>query len=179
MSCWSGNLRPESGIPGALPDRLWRGLDELEHEKKGASSLCPTRSILASRTGSPSRCRPRRPCLLSIRSRPSSRPCRASLRPATVVGLVEWVCIQAISPHIDWPREQTVGTRIDLSHSAPTPPGCPVTVGVELVKVEGRRRFFRVSARDDAGPISEGTHERFVIDADRFNASLSARRADA
>ena len=76
-----------------------------------------------------------------------------------LVGLIEWTCIQAVNPHLDWPREQTVGTHIDLGHSAPTPPGCPVTVAVELVEVEKRRLRFRVSARDDVGAISEGTHE--------------------
>jgi len=39
-----------------------------------------------------------------------------------LVGLIEWTCIQAIIPHIDWPREQTVGTHFDISHSAPHRP---------------------------------------------------------
>jgi len=92
-----------------------------------------------------------------------------------LIGLIEWTCIQAVVPHIDWPREQTVGTRFDLSHAAPTPPGCPVTVEVELAGVEKRRLVFRITARDDVAVISEGTHERFVVDAERFNASLAGR----
>jgi fluoroacetyl-CoA thioesterase len=96
-----------------------------------------------------------------------------------LVGLIEWTCIQAINPHIDWPREQTVGTHFNLKHSAPTPPGCPVTVEVELIEVESRRLQFRVSARDDVGTVSDGTHERFVIDAKRFNAKLSGRQRGA
>jgi fluoroacetyl-CoA thioesterase len=96
-----------------------------------------------------------------------------------LVGLVEWTCIQAVNAHLDWPREQTVGTRIDLAHSAPTPPGCPVTVEVELVEVDKRRLRFRFAARDDAASVGEGTHERFVVDAERFNARLSERRPGA
>jgi len=92
-----------------------------------------------------------------------------------LVGLIEWTCIQAILPHIDWPREQTVGTHFDLGHSAPTPPGCELTIEVELVEVDRRRLQFRVAARDDAAVVSEGTHERFVVDAARFNASLASR----
>jgi len=92
-----------------------------------------------------------------------------------LVGLVEWTCIQAVNPHLDWPREQTVGTRLDLTHSAPTPPGNDVTVEVELTAVDGRRLGFRVRARDDAAAICEGTHERFVIDAEKFNARLAPR----
>lgn len=96
-----------------------------------------------------------------------------------LIGLIEWTCIQAVNPHLDWPREQTVGTRFDLSHAAPTPPGCPVTVEVELAEVDKRRLTFRVSARDDAGPVSEGTHERFVVDAERFDAALAKRQGGA
>ena len=92
-----------------------------------------------------------------------------------LVGLVEWACIQAVNPHLDWPREQTVGTRFDMTHVAPTPPGQEVTVEVELTAVDGRRLTFRVAARDDAAPICKGTHERFVIDAEKFNARLAPR----
>jgi fluoroacetyl-CoA thioesterase len=95
-----------------------------------------------------------------------------------LVGLIEWACIQAVNPHIDWPLEQTVGTHVDLSHSAPTPPGCPITVEVELTEVDGRQLRFRVSARDDLALISSGTHSRVVIDAERFEARLSARRSE-
>ena len=96
-----------------------------------------------------------------------------------LVGLIEWTCIQAIVPHIDWPREQSVGTRLDLSHSAPTPPGCPVTVDVELTEVAGRRLVFRFAARDDVAAVAEGTHERFIIDAERFEAKLTERQRGA
>lgn len=92
-----------------------------------------------------------------------------------LVGLIEWACIQAVKPHLDWPREQTVGTRVDVTHTAPTPPGQEVTVEVELTAVDGRRLGFQVSARDDAARICEGRHERFVIDAEKFNARLAPR----
>ena len=45
-----------------------------------------------------------------------------------LVGLLEWACIMAIKPYLDWPHEQTVGTHIDVSHEAPTPPGLEVSV---------------------------------------------------
>ena len=59
-----------------------------------------------------------------------------------LVGLIEWTCIQAINPHIDWPREQTVGTDIQVNHTAATPPGLEVTVVVKLVQVERKRALF-------------------------------------
>src|SRR5512137_1757456 len=56
-----------------------------------------------------------------------------------MVGFLEWACIKAINPHLEWPREQTVGTHIDVSHIAATPAGFEVTARVKLVAVEGRR----------------------------------------
>lgn len=85
-----------------------------------------------------------------------------------LVGLLEWACVQAVNPHIDWPQEQTVGTHIDVSHEAATPPGNEVVARVTLTAVEGRRLVFAVEASDGIEIISRGSHERFVIDADRF-----------
>jgi len=87
-----------------------------------------------------------------------------------LVGLLEWACIKAVIPHIDWPREQTVGTHIDVSHEAATPPGLDVRVTVELLAVEGRRLVFAVEAHDGEDRISSGRHERFVIDKAKFDA---------
>ena len=63
-----------------------------------------------------------------------------------LVGFIEWACIKAVNPHLDWPREQTVGTHIDVSHTAATPAGFTVTAGVKLAEVEGRRLLFEVEA---------------------------------
>lgn len=92
-----------------------------------------------------------------------------------LVGLIEWTCLQAINPHLDWPGEQTVGTQVTLSHAAATPPGMNVTVSVTLARVEGRRLVFQVSARDESDTITEGTHERFVVDAKRFNDRVTEK----
>jgi fluoroacetyl-CoA thioesterase len=92
-----------------------------------------------------------------------------------MVGLFEWACIQAINPHLDWPREQTVGIDICVNHVAATPPGLTVTVKGWLDKVEGRKLTFSLAADDGMDTISEGTHERFVIDAEKFNAKAAAK----
>ena len=92
-----------------------------------------------------------------------------------MVGLFEWTCIQAINLHIDWPREQTVGIAVNLSHLAATPPGLIVNVKVKLVEVEGRRLVFSIVADDGIDTISEGTHDRFIIDAAKFNAKVAAK----
>jgi fluoroacetyl-CoA thioesterase len=94
-----------------------------------------------------------------------------------LIGLIEWACILAIKPHLDWPAEQTVGTDVRLTHSAATPPGLTVTVHAVLEEVEGRRLRFAVSAHDGVDEISRGTHERFVIDSARFSAKAAQKRA--
>ena len=64
--------------------------------------------------------------------------------------------------------EGTVGTRMDAAHVSATPLGLPVTCRAELIGIDGRRLTFRVSARDSHGPIGEGTHERVVIQNEKF-----------
>jgi len=93
-----------------------------------------------------------------------------------LVGLLEWACIKSVNPHIDWPKEQTVGTHIDVSHEAATPPGLEVTVTVELIAVEGRRLVFSVEAHDGMDLISKGRHERFVINKDKFDAKVGTKK---
>jgi len=92
-----------------------------------------------------------------------------------MVGLFEWACIQAVNPHIDWPLEQTVGIDVKLSHLAATPPGLTITVHGTLEKAEGRKLTFSLVADDGVDKISEGTHERFVIDAEKFNRKVAAK----
>jgi fluoroacetyl-CoA thioesterase len=89
-----------------------------------------------------------------------------------MVGLLEWACILAINPHIDWPHEQTVGTHINVSHQAATPVGLTITVKAELTAIESRKLTFKVEAHDGIDIISSGTHERFIIDRARFDIKL-------
>lgn len=96
-----------------------------------------------------------------------------------MVGLFEWACIRAINPSLNWPEEQTVGTHINVSHVAATPPGLTVTVKVRLEKVEGRRLCFSIEAHDGVDKISEGSHERFIISAARFNEKAGIKRRSA
>jgi len=96
-----------------------------------------------------------------------------------LVGFLEWACIKAINPHLDWPKEQTVGTHIDVSHEAATPPGLEVTAIAELVEVSGRKLVFAVEAHDGVELISKGRHERFVIDKEKFDAKVEKKKIKA
>lgn len=92
-----------------------------------------------------------------------------------LVGLLEWACIEAVKPHLDWPREQSLGTLVNFTHLAATPAGLTITVDVRLTQVAGRKLSFALSAHDGVDKISEGTHERIVIDAARFNAKVAEK----
>ncbi len=94
-----------------------------------------------------------------------------------MVGFLEWACVLAIKPHLDSPDELSLGTHINVSHAAATPPGLEVTATVELIAVEGRKLTFSVSAHDGVDLITQGTHERFVIDKAKFDKKLSSKKA--
>ncbi len=93
-----------------------------------------------------------------------------------MVGLLEWACIELIRPHLDWPKEQSLGTQVNFSHLAATPPGLTVTVDVKLESVEGRKLVFSVQAHDGFDTISTGTHERVIIDEARFLSKLALKQ---
>jgi fluoroacetyl-CoA thioesterase len=101
----------------------------------------------------------------------------AVLATGYMVALCEWAAIELIKPHLDWPREQSLGIHVNLSHVAPTPPGFTLQVRAELTRVEGRTLSFAIRAQDDCDLIAEGTHQRAVIDVGRFDARLTAKVA--
>jgi fluoroacetyl-CoA thioesterase len=94
-----------------------------------------------------------------------------------LVGFLEWACIRALNAHLDWPREQSLGTHINVNHSAATPVGFEVVAKVEVVAIDGQRVTFNVEAHDGVDVISKGTHERFVIDKAKFDARVAAKAA--
>jgi fluoroacetyl-CoA thioesterase len=94
---------------------------------------------------------------------------------AFMVGFVEDTCVAALKPHLA-SGQRSVGTHVNLSHSAATPIGMTASCEVELVEVEGRKLKFKVLCTDDKGPIGEGFHERALIDLERFLARLGGQK---
>ena len=91
-----------------------------------------------------------------------------------LVGLMEAAAVQALADFL--PAGQTsVGAGIDVRHLAPTPVGMQVCARAELVGSEGRRLSFRIEAWDEIERIGEATHERIIIDAERFVTRASAK----
>ncbi|HVV80135.1 MAG TPA: thioesterase family protein [Pseudolabrys sp.] len=91
-----------------------------------------------------------------------------------MVVLIEWACIQLMTPHMD-AGEGSLGTAINVTHLAATPPGFTVTVDVECTKIDGKKLEFNVRAHDGADLIGEGTHGRAVVMWDKFNARVAQK----
>ena len=91
-----------------------------------------------------------------------------------LVALMEQTCNESVTPLLE-AGQGTVGTHIDISHSAATPVGMKVWCDSELVEVDRRRLVFTVKAFDECGPIGEGRHERFIIDSAKFQAKIDAK----
>ena len=70
---------------------------------------------------------------------------------------------------------QTVGTRLDISHTAATPVGMRVTATAEITEVAGRKLTFRVWADDEIERIGEGTHERIIVEVERFDKRVDLK----
>lgn len=85
-----------------------------------------------------------------------------------LVGMMELACLHGLMAHVDWPREQSLGTMVSFQHLAPTPAGMTLTIRGEVLEVDGRRVRFRVEAWDDVEKVCEGIHERCLIDPTRF-----------
>ena len=72
--------------------------------------------------------------------------------------------------------EETVGTRLEISHSRACLPGTALSAEAEITETEGRKILFRVKVYDSEGLIGEGLHERFVIDPEKFMSRLEQGR---
>ncbi len=92
-----------------------------------------------------------------------------------LVALAEKTCWQSVAAALD-EGYGSVGTKLELEHTAPTPVGMTVTCESELVAVEGRKLIFRVELHDEVGAVGHGTHERFVIHNEKFAAKAESKR---
>jgi fluoroacetyl-CoA thioesterase len=99
------------------------------------------------------------------------------LATARMVGLMEWACVAQLAPFYE-PGECSLGIHVDVSHVAPTPPGMLVTVDSEVTAIDGKFLWFKVTARDEAGLIGEGRHQRALVDAEKFSAKAEAKRKE-
>ena len=98
----------------------------------------------------------------------------AVLATPVMIMAMENAALNAIKPHLA-PGQSAVGTRVDVEHLAATPIGRTITAEAEVTRVDGRRIEFAVVAFDGAERIGAGSHQRIVIEFDRFNERLRAK----
>lgn len=91
-----------------------------------------------------------------------------------MVGLLEWAAIIALRPVLEQ-GEGSLGTMVNIRHSAPTPPGARLCVTATCTKILEHYLEWDVSAVDDLGTVAaSGAHGRNVIETDRFLARVRA-----
>jgi fluoroacetyl-CoA thioesterase len=91
-----------------------------------------------------------------------------------MISLIEAAALAAVENSL--PEEhQSLGTRLDVSHIAATPVGMRVTATAEVMRVEGRTIYLKVRAEDERELIGEGTHERVVVNLERFDRRVQEK----
>jgi len=93
-----------------------------------------------------------------------------------MIGLLEMTCRDSILPLLDAGFD-SVGTEVNVKHLAATPMGMEVTFTSEVITVDDRRIRFKVAAFDEKEQIADGTHERFVINVERFAKRLAEKNS--
>ena len=92
-----------------------------------------------------------------------------------VAALIEKACWQSVSSELEL-DQGTVGTALTVAHTAPTPVGMIVQCDCELIAVEDRRLRFTARVYDDVTQIASATHERYIVDNDRFTRKANSKR---
>ena len=93
-----------------------------------------------------------------------------------MIALMEEAAYKAVTDHLD-EGCGSVGTYLDIKHTAATPLGMTVRAEAELCEIDGRRLVFTLKAYDEAGLIGEGRHERFIIQNEKFMARTNLKKA--
>lgn len=91
-----------------------------------------------------------------------------------MINVIEAAALAAIE-HLLPPGYQSLGTRLDVRHIAATPVGMKVIATASVTKAEGRTVHFRVEARDEKDLIGDGTHERVVVNVEKFDARVQKK----
>lgn len=98
----------------------------------------------------------------------------AVLATARMIALMETAAARVLQPLLG-PGELSVGVTVDITHSAPTPPGALVIANARYTGREGKLFVFEISARDEGGEIGRGSHKRAVVETERLQRAAANR----
>ncbi len=93
-----------------------------------------------------------------------------------MINLIEAAALKA-AEHLLPAGHQSLGTLLNVKHIAATPVGMKIKASAVVTKVEGRNIYFDVSAEDEKEPIGGGTHERVVVNVERFDKRVQRKIA--
>ena len=85
--------------------------------------------------------------------------------------LAEMAAHKLVAMHLK-PGQGQVGLVVNIRHMAPTPLGKMVRAEVELTAIDRRKLAFHVQIFDDVEQVGDVTHERFVVDVDKYTDRL-------
>lgn len=91
-----------------------------------------------------------------------------------MTALMEKAAYKSVAPYLE-KGQGTVGTMLNIVHTSATPMGMTVTAESELIEIDGRKLKFNVIAYDEKGKIGEGTHERFIINNQKFQQKTNSK----
>jgi predicted thioesterase len=89
---------------------------------------------------------------------------------------IEVTCRDLLAAHVE-PGEDSVGTRIEIDHLAPTLLGMKVRIAAKAVEIKGRAVVFEIEASDGKDTICRGRHSRFVVDVEQTKKRLKQKQA--
>jgi fluoroacetyl-CoA thioesterase len=92
----------------------------------------------------------------------------------SLITFIQTTCADLMAPFLDG-GEMAVSTRIEMSHLASTPIGMTITIRAEIIKIDGRKIYFKVGASDEIEKIAEGYNDMFIIDEDRFERGIKRK----
>jgi len=93
-----------------------------------------------------------------------------------MIALMEHTASNSVAGELE-EGQGTVGTLLHVKHVSATPVGMQVTCEAKLVEIDRKRLVFEVKAFDEAGLIGEGTHERFIIEREKFMEKAESKKA--
>ena len=88
-----------------------------------------------------------------------------------LAALMEQAASESVTPHLE-EGQTTVGTYLELHHTAPSKVGATVRAECQLTEINGRELTFLITASDDKGPVGKALHKRFIVLSERFLQKL-------
>lgn len=91
-----------------------------------------------------------------------------------LIALMEAAAVSAIDPYLA-EGHTSVGIEVSVRHVSATPIGERIVAMAEVTRIDGKRIILEVRAWDERELIGQGTHTRYIINAEEFMARLSSK----